>query len=117
MQDRRAVRIHHAFRRPVYARVAHRDRVVFVVRRVRKIVLRTQQRFVVLVPALHAAAAEGKDDDALEPVQRRELPVERQQDVIDHEEAVLACLAIQPISSARGAVQGVHDAPAAGIPK
>ena len=92
VQHRRAVRIDHALGSPGGAgRVAHRHRVVLVVLDVVEArgVGGLQQRFVVDVLGTDRGPGERKHDDLLEAVQVRELPVQRQQDVVDDEEAVL----------------------------
>ena len=87
VQDGGAVRIHDALGPPGRARrVAHGHRVVLVVRRVlesrpgrrRPAALRSRRS-----SAGHRRAGERKHDHLLEPVQVGELPVQRQQHVVD----------------------------------
>jgi hypothetical protein len=51
-------------------------------------IARGQQGLVVGEFGRHRGAGEGKDDDLLEGVQVRELPVQRQQHVVDDQETV-----------------------------
>ena len=92
VQDGRTVRVGHALGPAGGARrVAHRHRVVLVVRRVDEAVgVRIGEQLLVVVEALgHRRAGEREHDDAFEAVQLGELPVQRQQDVVDDQEAVL----------------------------
>ena len=118
VQDGGAVRIDHALRLAGGARrVAHADRVVFVVRHVLEGVRvgGRQQRFVIGEPGRHRRAAEGEHDDFLEFVQVRKLLVQRQQHVVDDEEAVLG-VARDPADFFRrqAQVERVHHAAGGG---
>ena len=92
VQDGRAVRIHHALAAPGGARrVAHGHRVALVVVDEGETVGvgSLQQRLVVVEALGHRRTREREHDHALETVPVGELPVQRQQHVVDHEEAVV----------------------------
>ena len=74
-----------------------------------------QQRFVIGEPGRHRRAAEGEHDDFLELVQVRKLLVQRQQHVVDDEEAVLG-VARDPADFFRrqAQVERVHHAAGGG---
>ena len=74
-----------------------------------------QQRFVIGEPGRHRRAAEGEHDDFLEFVQVRKLLVQRQQHVVDDEEAVLG-VARDPADFFRrqAQVERVHHAAGGG---
>ena len=111
MDDGRTVRIHHALRPPRGARgVAHGNRIVFLVRGVFEFFWRFfQKKFVIDEWRNHFRPAERHHDHLLEIRLRFELLVERQQDVVDDEEAVLG-MAGDPadLVGRKAQVQRVH---------
>ena len=116
VQHRRAMRIDDALRSPRRSRrVAHGDRVVLVVRgRHERLAVRIGEQRLIVEQAgggVDGCAGEGKDDDLLERMLGRELAIERQQDVVDDEEAVVG-VARDPadLVGREAQVERVHDA-------
>ena len=112
VQDRRAVRVDDALGAAGGARrVAHRDRIVLVVRLVVEAVGVGvgEQGFVVEELTRHRRAGEREHDDLLEAMGVGELAVQRQQHVVDDQEAV-GRIAGDPAEVRRrqAQVQGVH---------
>ena len=79
-------------------------------RRVLESGIELEERFVIIEAALDRGTAERKHDHALEAMQRRELAVERQQHVVDDQEAVPGVRS-DPAGVARreAQVERVHD--------
>ncbi len=94
MDDGRAVRVHHALRPARGAGgVAHGHRVVLIVRHVVEFFRRAGEEILVARELLrHRLAAEGEHDHLLEVRLAADLLEERQQDVVDDEEAVLGVI-------------------------
>ena len=78
-------------------------------------VARIEQGFVVGEFGRHRRPGKRKDDHFLEAVEVRELPVKRQQDIVDHEEAIVR-VARDPADLVRrqAQVQSVHHAAGGG---
>ena len=113
MDDGRAVRIDDALGPPGRARgVAHRDRVIFLVRHVVEFFRRRREQLLVIEHGCrHWLPGQRHDDDFLERHLGAELRQQRQQYVVDDEKTVLGVIGnVGDVVRREPQIERVHDA-------